>query len=50
MAYEVCVPLPDISPAADDLQWAPLPIKYGATSVLQHVGGIHSGCALSGAA
>ncbi|KAH8712251.1 hypothetical protein GQ44DRAFT_742499 [Phaeosphaeriaceae sp. PMI808] len=30
--------------------WAPLPIKYGATSVLQHVGGIHSGCALSGAA
>ncbi|KAF2636249.1 hypothetical protein P280DRAFT_460074 [Massarina eburnea CBS 473.64] len=30
--------------------WAPLPIKYAATSVLQHVGGIHSGCALSGAA
>ncbi|CAI6301482.1 unnamed protein product [Periconia digitata] len=32
------------------LWWAPLPIKYAATSVLQHVGGIHSGCALSGAA
>ncbi|KAB5550783.1 hypothetical protein GE09DRAFT_1239714 [Coniochaeta sp. 2T2.1] len=29
--------------------WAPLPIKLAATSVLQHVGGIHSGCALSGA-
>ncbi|KAJ4290481.1 hypothetical protein N0V90_010698 [Kalmusia sp. IMI 367209] len=23
--------------------WAPLPIKYAATSILQHVGGIHSG-------
>ncbi|KAH5078261.1 hypothetical protein HBI73_170580 [Parastagonospora nodorum] len=30
--------------------WAPLRVKYAATSVLQHVGGIHSGCALSGAA
>ncbi|KAJ4355466.1 uncharacterized protein N0V89_003482 [Didymosphaeria variabile] len=30
--------------------WAPLPIKYAATSILQHVGGVHSGCALSGAA
>ncbi|KAF2030896.1 hypothetical protein EK21DRAFT_111563 [Setomelanomma holmii] len=30
--------------------WAPLRIKYAATSILQHVGGIHSGCALSGAA
>ena len=30
--------------------WAPVPIKLAATSVLQHVGGIHSGCALSGAA
>ncbi|KAF1970661.1 hypothetical protein BU23DRAFT_473456 [Bimuria novae-zelandiae CBS 107.79] len=30
--------------------WAPLPIKYAATSILQHVGGIHSGCALSGTA
>ncbi|KAH8886134.1 hypothetical protein GQ53DRAFT_796966 [Thozetella sp. PMI_491] len=29
--------------------WAPLPIKVGVTSILQHVGGIHSGCALSGA-
>jgi hypothetical protein len=27
-----------------------LRIKYAATSILQHVGGIHSGCALSGAA
>jgi len=25
-------------------------IKLGATSALQHIGGIHSGCALSGAA
>ncbi|KAL2131629.1 hypothetical protein VTI74DRAFT_4783 [Chaetomium olivicolor] len=30
--------------------WAPLCIKIGVTSILQHVGGIHSGCALSGAA
>ncbi|KAF1843597.1 uncharacterized protein K460DRAFT_288688 [Cucurbitaria berberidis CBS 394.84] len=30
--------------------WAPLRVKLAATSVLQHVGGIHSGCALSGAA
>ncbi|KAF2678910.1 hypothetical protein K458DRAFT_463101 [Lentithecium fluviatile CBS 122367] len=29
--------------------WAPMSIKYAATSILQHVGGIHSGCALSGA-
>ncbi|KAK3291011.1 uncharacterized protein B0H64DRAFT_349792 [Chaetomium fimeti] len=30
--------------------WAPVCIKVGVTSILQHVGGIHSGCALSGAA
>ncbi|PVG02815.1 hypothetical protein CPB86DRAFT_544846 [Serendipita vermifera] len=30
--------------------WAPISIKLGVTSILQHVGGIHSGCALSGAA
>ncbi|KAF1835745.1 hypothetical protein BDW02DRAFT_567647 [Decorospora gaudefroyi] len=30
--------------------WAPLCIKLAATSVLQHGGGIHSGCAISGAA
>jgi hypothetical protein len=29
--------------------WAPLSVKLAATSALQHVGGIHSGCALSGA-
>ncbi|OBT48848.1 hypothetical protein VE00_00664 [Pseudogymnoascus sp. WSF 3629] len=29
--------------------WAPLSIKIAVTSILQHVGGIHSGCALSGA-
>ncbi|KAE9365668.1 hypothetical protein N431DRAFT_549769 [Stipitochalara longipes BDJ] len=29
--------------------WAPLSIKLAVTSILQHVGGIHSGCALSGA-
>ncbi|KEZ43969.1 hypothetical protein SAPIO_CDS4179 [Scedosporium apiospermum] len=29
--------------------WAPLFLKLAVTSVLQHVGGIHSGCALSGA-
>ncbi|KAL2205442.1 hypothetical protein CC79DRAFT_1310751 [Sarocladium strictum] len=30
--------------------WAPVFMKLWATSALQHVGGIHSGCALSGAA
>ncbi|AEO60343.1 hypothetical protein MYCTH_2068307 [Thermothelomyces thermophilus ATCC 42464] len=30
--------------------WAPLWLKLAVTSVLQHVGGIHSGCAISGAA
>ncbi|KAF1940656.1 hypothetical protein EJ02DRAFT_494380 [Clathrospora elynae] len=29
--------------------WAPVRVKLAVTSVLQHVGGIHSGCALSGA-
>ncbi|KFZ15785.1 hypothetical protein V502_05418 [Pseudogymnoascus sp. VKM F-4520 (FW-2644)] len=29
--------------------WAPLRIRLAVTSILQHVGGIHSGCALSGA-
>ncbi|KFY24912.1 hypothetical protein V491_01971 [Pseudogymnoascus sp. VKM F-3775] len=28
--------------------WAPLSIKLVVTSMLQHVGGIHSGCAVSG--
>ena len=31
-------------------QWAPIRVKLAVNSVLQHVGGIHSGCALSGAA
>ena len=31
------------------IQWAPVWLKLAATSILQHVGGIHSGCALSGA-
>lgn len=30
-------------------KWAPVRFKIAATSFLQHVGGIHSGCALSGA-
>ncbi|KAL2151690.1 hypothetical protein VTH82DRAFT_6788 [Thermothelomyces myriococcoides] len=30
--------------------WAPLWLKLAVTSILQHVGGIHSGCAISGAA
>lgn len=30
--------------------WAPIRVKLAVNSVLQHVGGIHSGCALSGAA
>ncbi|KAF8855045.1 hypothetical protein BDZ45DRAFT_757790 [Acephala macrosclerotiorum] len=30
--------------------WAPMCIKLGVVSILQHVGGIHSGCALSSAA
>jgi len=34
---------------ANVLQWAPVWLKLAITSVLQHVGGIHSGCALSGA-
>jgi hypothetical protein len=29
-------------------QWSPLWFRLGCTSVLQHLGGIHSGCALSG--
>jgi hypothetical protein len=35
---------------ANNCQWAPLRVKLAVTSVLQHLGGIHSGCALSGAA
>ncbi|KAK2629678.1 hypothetical protein QTJ16_000498 [Diplocarpon rosae] len=30
--------------------WAPLWLKYTVVSILQHVGGIHSGCALSAVA
>ncbi|KAK7043662.1 hypothetical protein VNI00_008273 [Paramarasmius palmivorus] len=29
-------------------KWPPLRFRLGCTSVLQHLGGIHSGCALSG--
>ncbi|PFH52373.1 hypothetical protein AMATHDRAFT_139898 [Amanita thiersii Skay4041] len=29
-------------------KWPPLSFRLGCTSVLQHLGGIHSGCALSG--
>lgn len=29
-------------------KWAPLWFRLGCTSVLQHLGGIHSGCALAG--
>jgi hypothetical protein len=29
-------------------QWPPLWFRLGCTSVLQHFGGIHSGCATSG--
>ncbi|KAF4975878.1 hypothetical protein FZEAL_7390, partial [Fusarium zealandicum] len=29
--------------------WAPLRIRLAGTSILQHIGGIHSGCGLSGA-
>ncbi|KAG8967116.1 hypothetical protein FRC03_010671 [Tulasnella sp. 419] len=31
-------------------KWPPLIIRLGATSVLQHLGGVHSGCAVSGLA
>ncbi|CAL1704143.1 unnamed protein product [Somion occarium] len=31
-------------------KWAPLKFRLGCTSVLQHLGGIHSGCATSGVA
>ncbi|KAF2844680.1 hypothetical protein T440DRAFT_313997 [Plenodomus tracheiphilus IPT5] len=30
--------------------WAPIQVKLAVTSALQHAGGVHSGCALSGAA
>lgn len=30
------------------VQWTPLKFRLGCTSVLQHLGGIHSGCATSG--
>lgn len=30
------------------LQWTPLGFRLACTSVLQHIGGIHSGCAMSG--
>ena len=29
-------------------QWPPLWFRLGCTSLLQHLGGIHSGCAVSG--
>jgi hypothetical protein len=51
MGYEAYV-VPSCSDFATDdrLQWAPLRIKLAVNSVLQHLGGVHSGCALSGAA
>ena len=51
MASEVHVPSSTIHMMAANksVQWAPIWIKLSVTSVLQHVGGIHSGCALSGA-
>ena len=35
---------------ASTQQWPPLWFRLGITSALQHLGGIHSGCALSGIA
>jgi hypothetical protein len=32
----------------DDLKWPPLKFRLACTSVLQHLGGVHSGCAISG--
>jgi hypothetical protein len=32
----------------NDLKWPPLTFRLACTSVLQHLGGIHSGCATSG--
>jgi len=32
------------------VQWPPLSVRLGVTSALQHLGGIHSGCATSGLA
>ncbi|RMZ74312.1 non-ribosomal peptide synthetase [Pyrenophora seminiperda CCB06] len=47
----VCAPPPQLSAITNTSpKWAPVCVKLAATSVLQHVGGIHSGCALSGAA
>lgn len=37
-------------PADGVFQWPPLFIRLGITSILQHIGGIHSGCATSGLA
>lgn len=43
--------LPSQTPITDPSeQWTPIPVKLAVVSILQHVGGIHSGCALSGAA
>ena len=41
--------IPSTDANTESTQWAPIWIKLGVTSALQHVGGIHSGCALSGA-
>lgn len=30
------------------MKWTPLWFRLGCTSILQHIGGIHSGCAISG--
>lgn len=37
-----------LSSILNDLKWPPLKFRLACTSVLQHLGGIHSGCATSG--
>lgn len=37
-----------LSSIPNDLKWPPLKFRLACTSVLQHLGGIHSGCATSG--
>ena len=39
---------PTIPPTFIGDQWPPLWFRLGCTSALQHLGGIHSGCATSG--
>ena len=47
---KVCIPFIITPSLLTVIQWPPLWFRLGCTSVLQHLGGIHSGCATSGCA